>query len=499
MNPNSFLNSYSHLVRHIRCAAIKERNANVALSLAWVYGDFRWFNHDGVYQDAELENKLQVKVLESKLYSPPYLYGNSNVTIVLATELYNQGGHSAVAVNWMNLFSDEKNHKLVVTRSIDYSIINSLVEDKVDFHLCSSKGVQLINEILACAALADRIVLHIHPSDIESAIAAKILQNAGKKIFFYNHADHAFSYGISCSNIVCEISAYGVSLRNRSKRVGIYSFLGIPISFRTFSKKISSDGKGALGSKIVSCGSAYKYAPDKVFFGDFIDDLLLCKPDATVSIVGPTGKEPWWCANALRWGDSVQFLGVLPHDEYVKVLQSADVYVDSFPLTGGTAFPEALLNGILVTGLQHSVQGYSPADELKVENIKQLTERVVKLLNKDIVCVETVLRVKENVEYFHSLNRFYENVNKLYNGIVVANNEIKVNVDTFWIEKKWIKSQEIIPPTWSSFRSMPMSARLKILLELSKVFNYTKFINIAKLILFTLISPKFLRKCLQKL
>jgi len=145
------------------------------------------------------------------------------------------------------------------------------------------------------------------------------------------------------------------------------------------------------------------------------------------------------------------------------------------------------------------VQGYSPADELKVENIKQLTERVVKLLNKDIVCVETVLRVKENVEYFHSLNRFYENVNKLYNGIVVANNEIKVNVDTFWIEKKWIKSQEIIPPTWSSFRSMPMSARLKILLELSKVFNYTKFINIAKLILFTLISPKFLRKCLQKL
>ena len=45
----------------------------------------------------------------------------------------------------------------------------------------------------------------------------------------------------------------------------------------------------------------------------------------------------------------------------------ADVYVDSFPITGGTAFPEALLNGKLVAALKNPFQGYSPVDELGSE------------------------------------------------------------------------------------------------------------------------------------
>ena len=350
--------------------------------------------------------------------------------------------------------------------------------------------MSLVNEILRHTENAERIVLHIHPSDIVSTIAARILAQAGKSVIFYNHADHVFTYGISSATTVCEVSSYGMALNKRAGRAKNSCYLGIPINFREDQSDTGLGERRGSVKTVLSCGEATKYAPANVFFGEFIDCLLRQEPDVTILLVGPTGDEPWWGESVSRWGNSVQFLGRLDHDEYVAIMASADVYIDSFPITGGTAFPEALLNGKLVVGLQNPIQGYSPADELRVDNVKQLTERVVKLLRRDSVCVSQVANVRDRAKSIHSLSRFRERVQHIYASNSNSRQMCAVTLDTYWIEKNWLERQEINFPFWTSFYSLPLIYRLGFLRELKNAVPFLKYWYIVKFVLIVIISPQ---------
>ena len=491
MTSSVFMDAYSDILRWIRVMAFNSKDADTALSFARVYGDLRWMNHDGFYQDDEIEAVIEQKVLQSNSYFSPGFSGKNAGTVLIASELYSSGGHSAVVMNWMKAFCNDGDHKLLISRSMTEKIEESLIGAGVSYHLCINQGVRLVNEILWHTENAVQIVLHIHPSDIVCAIAGKILMRAGKKIIFYNHADHVFTYGISSANTVCEVSSYGMALNKRTGRFKNSCYLGIPINFRELQKDTPypySEGS-ADATTVLSCGDSNKYAPSNVFFGEFIDCLLLKKPNTTVLLVGPTGEESWWGDHVKRWKDSVQFLGRLDHDKYAAIMNMADVYVDSFPITGGTAFPEALINGKLVVGLQNPIQGYSPADELRVKNVEQLTDRVIKLLARDPECVHQVVMVREKAKSNHSIELFKKRVTRLY----INNNDAdKINdvfVDTFWIEKHWLNNQEINLPFWSSFYSMSLIYRFEFLLKLIHALKFLKYKSVSKFIVILILNP----------
>lgn len=488
--PDAFLESYSRLVNWVRTRALEVSDVNAALSLARVYGDLRWMNHDGVYQDDELETVVEQKLVQSKDYLPPDFSERVAGTVLIVSELYSNGGHSAVVMNWMRIFCDEGGHKLLITRSVTSKVERSLVRDSVPYHLCIDQGVRLVNEILHHTVNAERIVLHIHPSDIVSAVAARILAKVGKSIIFYNHADHVFSYGISSATTVCEISNYGMALNNIIGRVKNSCYLGIPISFREDQSDAMLNEERDRVRTVLSCGEATKYAPSNVFYGEFIDCLLMQEPNANILLVGPTGEEPWWRGYVSRWGDRIQFLGRLDHDKYVEIMSSADVYVDSFPVTGGTAFPEALLNGKLVVGLQNSIQGYSPADELRVGNVEQLTERVIKLLMRDSGCISHVANVREKAKSIHSISRFREKVQAIYANNPDREGVFDVAVDIYWIKKKWLEGQDINFPFWASFHALPLIYRLGFLLELKNALVFLKYSYIVKFVFIAIINPQ---------
>ena len=484
-----FMEVYSDILRWIREMAFNSKNADIALTFATVYGDLRWMNHDGVYQDDEIEAVIEQKVLQSGSYIPPSFSGKNAGTVLIVSELYSSGGHSAVVMNWMKVFYDDGDHKLLITRSMTEKIEESLIEAGVTYHLCINQGVRLVNEILYQAENAVRIVLHIHPSDIISAIAAKILMRAGKHIIFYNHADHVFTYGISSANTVCEVSSYGMMLNKRTGRFKNSCYLGIPINFREDQQDTSSSENSAHTSTVLSCGDSNKYAPSNVFFGEFIDSLLLKKPNTTVLLVGPTGEESWWVDHVKRWKGKVQFLGRLDHDKYAAIMNTADVYVDSFPITGGTAFPEALINGKLVVGLQSPIQGYSPADELRVKNVEQLTDRVIKLLARDPNCMHQIEIIRERAKSNHSIEFFKKRLTRIY---MNNNDAVKINnvfVDTFWIEKHWLNNQKINLPFWTSFYSVPLIYRFEFLLKLMHSLKFFRYKSVAKFIILLIINP----------
>jgi hypothetical protein len=448
--PRKFRESYEHLVQWIRSRLIAEKNVNHMLAIARFYGEIRWANFDGVYQDDGVEDAVEARVLQSKRLHLPDLSTKDGGTVIIASTLFDVGGHSRVVLNWMKAFAELKNHRLLITRSITRVFRESLATQDIPYHLCENSGVDLINEILKYCSNAQRVVLHIHPDDIVTSVASRILAKSGKSIIFYNHADHVLSYGISSAQLVCEISSYGIELNRRTKRTKAYCYVGIPIDFPDPKPSLELAAPTKSTKTVLSCGASYKYAPGNAFFGDFVDSLLRARQDVTVLLVGPTGNEHWWDETRACWGARVHFLGNVSHGDYINVMREADVYVDSFPVTGGTAFPEALLNGKPVAGLINPMQGYSPVDELRSANLSDLTDQVVNLLDSDSKRICKIEDVRIRTEAAHSIRAFRERIESAYAGSLGANASSNVSVDTRWLEKSWENSCRYIASHYTS-------------------------------------------------
>jgi glycosyltransferase involved in cell wall biosynthesis len=447
---NTFRDSFEQIIEWMRHRLFTETNVNHLLAIAQFYGTFRLLNFDGVYQDNDIEDLVELRVIQSSKLALPDMSKTNPDTVLIASNLANYGGHSRVVLNWLAAFKEESNHRLLITQTVSDTFRSKLECQGISFHLCTNQGIELVNEI-------ERVVLHINPSDIVAAVAARILAKSGKRIIFYNHADHRFSFGISSAHLVCEVSNYGIELNRRARRLKDSCYLGIPICFQGHrtGKEMAMENK--LNKTVLSAGDSYKYAPGTVFFGSFIDDLLQQRSDVTFLLVGPTGNEPWWIKVRERWCNRIHFLGQLSHSEYLDTMQKADVYVDSFPITGGTAFPEALLNGKAVAGLHSPLEGYSPVDELRVGDVRTLTRQVINLLNSDPISIRRIEEIREKAVAIHSITEFRERVRRIYSCCYDRNVGNKVDVDTYWLEKRWTHNAEIYLPG----RIMPTRVPLK--------------------------------------
>jgi hypothetical protein len=434
-----------------------ETNVKCLLAIAQFYGSFRLLNFDGVYQDNEIEDLVELKVTQSSEFILPSMSQTNTDTVLIASKLASFGGHSRVVLNWLTAFKKEGSHKLLISQIISQAVRLRLDNENISFHLCTNQGIDLVNEIMAYCAHAKRVVLHIDPDDIVAATAARIMARSGKQVIFYNHADHRFSFGTLSANLVCEVSDYGIELNRRARRLQDSCYLGIPIVFHRHENRDAAALQNRAAKTVLSGGDSYKYAPGTVFFGSFIDDLLEQRSDVSILLVGPTGNEPWWLGVRERWHDRVRFIDHISHHEYLDIVQRADVYVDSFPITGGTAFPEALLNGKPVAGLHGPFEGYSPADELRAKDVHTLTRQVINLLDLDPQSLHRVEAIREKAAAIHSIANFRERVRNMYSGICDRNSGHKVDVDTRWIEKRWARDEELFLPG----RIMPPMVPLK--------------------------------------
>jgi glycosyltransferase involved in cell wall biosynthesis len=465
---DDFLTSYRGLMEWVRSRVLAETDLEDLLHLAVFYGTLRWNNSDGIYHDDEVEQSVAEKILHDDHFQALVISGpNPGCTVLIASELYDAGGHSRIVRHWLKSFQSERDHRLLVTRTVTKRFEDFLKANGHSYAVCRAQGVELVQEIIQHCGDAQRVVLHIHPNDIASATAARYLARAGKEIIFFNHADHAFSYGISSASVVCEVSSYGITLNRKTKRARRSCYLGIPID----GKAVQTNEPSRRSQIVFTCGFPYKYQPTEVSFSDFIDQLLLRKPDVKVVLVGPTGREPWWANRVERWGDSVRFFGELPHAQYIETMASASVCVDSFPISGGTAFPEALLNGKHVAALQNPIQGYTPADELRVDTVEQLVQRVIDLLAADPTATKAVEDARIKAHEAHSLDRFRDRVLAIYEGKCERCPwEHLVKADTYRLETTWKKSKKV-NGIEISFFDLPFSFCLAFL---ARIYGFTE-------------------------
>lgn len=329
-----------------------------------VYGQLLQTNHAGVYRDDDFE-----KLLVSK-------YSNENEINSKQTKLLKElhviseplatGGHTRLMEKMIAL---RKCADVLITRPV--VDVESKLRLPCDTRIYKKTQGFDIAELIEILVKYKTIFLHINPDDLLSSIAVGVVKKkTGVQVIFVNHADHVFSFGFLCADLVAEVSSYGFFVSEK-KRAVRSSFLGIPLQLDKF-EKIEPNLPSHKGKyfEILSAGSQLKFKPSAALSFPTLAALILKEiPAARITIVGADiCLNWWWWLTKLSNPARLRLLKSMPYDKYISTLTCADVYLDSLPMGGGTALPEVRSKGIPVSGILSGSSGYTPFDATKFLN-----------------------------------------------------------------------------------------------------------------------------------
>ena len=378
---------------------LAETDIEAALSVASIYGKFLSANYIGILADSEFE--LQLGEYFSSLLNDRVKQINSD-TLHLMTTGYSIGGHTRVVERFLKAGAGDG---LLVLDRLPKDVLNKIPKHILVFNgIRKPCGVATISEIVAIGLKFNNIILHIHPDDIYSAIAAILLAKLGVKVFMYNHADHLFSFGYAAAEKVFEISKYGW-IRGATRNIEHkQSFVGIPIPILDL--KQNNSGKKEV-TQIFMAGHYNKFVPwGEYSVPEFINQFYrgnIVQDRVKFIICGPTGKEKYWRTLEKNIRQNVDFLGPQPHKKYMELLETSDCYVDSFPQGNGTGFLESVMLGIPSFGLG-LMAGYSYAEILKSNTVPDLITALSSHIKNKNAIDDRLQRVREKVINEQSIN-----------------------------------------------------------------------------------------------
>lgn len=335
-----------------------------ALQAASVLGNINWNNNDGTLSADHIEDWI------FKKFSSNFRVSNNPKNIDffhVISEAYNYGGHTSLLLNLAaELKNKNKSQNIFIARSASEKFIRKIDALGIKIHAPKNTTHEWVRKLIEAGSQAFSVILHIHPDDIGSAFAARILRKHGCRVLFVNHADHVFSYGTNSADAILEISAFGWFATQKFRPIQHQSFLGIPIVSR--GKKIISERDG----RILSIGSPHKY---KSTHDSSYQDLIIYLAkvhNCQFDFIGPEGTESWWAPVREQCRENVKFHGTLTLEETMDRLDRATAYLDSYPMTGGTTFPQALLAGCTVFGINQLSGGYTLADSLRLSSFDEM-------------------------------------------------------------------------------------------------------------------------------
>ncbi len=399
MNFEEKFDSFSKKIKNI---GLSKDDFQEALEWGELYGRVLYTNYPDVYRDDEFEKTLIARYLESNKLPVLTLPDKGDLHII--SEPYSTGGHTRLLEKILKVRGEGD---VLVTRPLSSTEGLLKVLDATEIHH-SEIGYD-INGILGISNKYKTIFLHIHPDDLTTAVAMGVLkEKSNNRTVFINHADHIFSYGYYSSNVIAEMGPFGDKLRQAKNR-GDATYLGLPFDFEGFKLIERRSLSGEI--TIMSGATSFKYKTVAgLSFVKLVSEILGAIPRAKLIIIGPNLTFEWLKV-VLRYPKRIKVVPKLPYDEYKQLLERVDVYLDSFPLSGGTTVPEVRSKGIPVTGVMCGSYGYTPWDKTKynsnaelVSALKELGEEGVSDIirrNNDEVLIEECNKA-------HSFSKFEE-------------------------------------------------------------------------------------------
>ncbi|MBI3285126.1 MAG: hypothetical protein HYZ65_09810 [Burkholderiales bacterium] len=368
-------------------------------------GELLWKNNLGIYQLAELETQLLQRY--AGLFTLPYQSAPRRAYLHVLSKAYDSGGHTRIAEHLLHseLLQDAG---VLVSEKAQTLSLNKLQRAK---HGCvvlprMRNSRQKIQRLLEHFAQYTTLLLHIHPHDIETVMAAAMAKKfCGTSVYLYNHADHVFSYGYGVMDKVLEISYFGWDLRAARGTLDKSVYVGIPLKLAA-AEKNQAPRTALPEGHIATAGTAYKYRPSLGYsFPEFAQQLVATSKKDLV-LIGPRLLLDWWWWRAARqMGQHAHFHPRMPYQQYLDFMAHASLYVDSFPMTGGTAFAEVVSQGLPCFGILTGAHGYSPADQLKSPSQAALLQDILAYLQNPVRPSVDQAAVIQQVRQVHAVEQ----------------------------------------------------------------------------------------------
>lgn len=397
-------------------------------------------NKLGVYRDDRIEELLADKLIYELMKVDNNHNIKNNGELHIASEIYKHGGHTRLIQCLANA-TDEPVNLLLSRKTKANNTVEYIDSERIKIlRLRAKSQKEAVLEIFNIASKFQTIFLHIHFDDVVVATALALIRKKYDKkvIIFVNHGDHSFSVGLGSATIVYELSSYGWALREKRGTTAISSFIGIPISINH--QLVSIDNRKDL---LISAGTNIKYKPSLgVSMPNILVLLLDAIPSLNIVIIGPQPLDYWWWCVRIKYRHRLIILPRMAHAEYLKIINTASVYLDSVPFIGGTAFTEALLNGLAVTGILSDVTGYGYADMLLRKSNADLIDNVKMLLNHHSESLKEQELVRALAATYHAPTNVRLRLEKTIKTgeLNYPPKEFNTVFSPLWFEKVWYES-----------------------------------------------------------
>ena len=192
------------------------------------------------------------------------------------------------------------------------------------------------------------VILHTHMDDPIATMAFGT-EEFTRPVFLYNHASHHPWLGKSIADLVLDIENNDTVTTMKRGITNTY-FLGVPskeISISISDKNIVREKMNIPSDKkiIITCGADIKYRT--IAGKSFLDYLIdIMDNDTRCYVIGIAQDSKEWKDAVVRSGKDIILMGNIKFgDTFLDYMKAADLYLDSYPLCGGTATIDAISSG----------------------------------------------------------------------------------------------------------------------------------------------------------
>ena len=278
--------------------------------------------------------------------------------LIVMTEAYEVGGHTRVAERWIET-DRTRAYSLALTRPPAGEIpvrLRNAVAASGGRIFAMDKG-NIVDDGVALRRLSaefESVLLFVHMYD-PLPLVAYGTEDFTRPVGLYNHADHDFWLGVGVSDLVADLRRWGEKLTREVRGATASYRLTIPLDLHRRDNPGQDVARRRLGlpvgrKLVLTVGSAFKYRP--LAGRDFLDAIVpLLEQDDGVDLIGigmTFDDLPGWKMLERRHPGRVLALGNVPHERLFDFLFSADILLDSFPVSGPTTLADAVWAGLPV-------------------------------------------------------------------------------------------------------------------------------------------------------
>jgi hypothetical protein len=325
---------------------------NYSAVLAEIAAYHATWKHNGLFASYELEEILQSlaqKTIQVENTSPVKNPSDIRRVLHIASMVSGQAGLQHLLRRWIELDAS-RCHSVAVSQPSTGS-----VPEKLESVVAAAGGsielvgnnyegiIERAQRIRYLATEADLVVLHLQTEDVAPIIG--LSQKIGlPPVVLINHADHCFWVGATVIDLVINLRNSGLALCKERRGINPERLTLLPTPLEPINRTISrQEAKASLGLPmnavlILSVARGPKYRPwDEINFPLVHVPLLQKHQECFLYVLGPEHSQDWEYASQ-QTGGRIKAFGT--RSDAFLFFQSADIYVDAFPMVSITSLLE---------------------------------------------------------------------------------------------------------------------------------------------------------------